>query len=79
MQHSGNQALPTPAQKSNRYLLIAHGSRQQVANDDLHDLAARLRGSGTLPDRRCPAFSSWPNPTSIPAETAVPHSAQPMC
>jgi sirohydrochlorin ferrochelatase len=27
-------------------LLIAHGSRQPEANDDLHDLAARLRTTG---------------------------------
>ena len=30
-------------------LLIAHGSRQQAANDDLHELAARLAGQGTYP------------------------------
>jgi sirohydrochlorin ferrochelatase len=30
-------------------LLIAHGSRQQSANDDLHELAARLSGQGGYP------------------------------
>ncbi len=30
-------------------LLIAHGSRQQSANDDLHELAARLSTEGTYP------------------------------
>jgi sirohydrochlorin ferrochelatase len=30
-------------------LLIAHGSRQASANDDLHDLAARLAGRGEYP------------------------------
>ena len=30
-------------------LLIAHGSRQASANDDLHDLAARLGGRGDYP------------------------------
>ncbi len=30
-------------------LLIAHGSRQDSANDDLHALAARLRASGDYP------------------------------
>ena len=28
-------------------LLIAHGSREPSANDDLHELAARLAGQGT--------------------------------
>jgi sirohydrochlorin ferrochelatase len=30
-------------------LLIAHGSRQQSANDDLHALAAQLTAQGTYP------------------------------
>ena len=30
-------------------LLIAHGSRQQSANDDLHELAARLSKQGAYP------------------------------
>jgi sirohydrochlorin ferrochelatase len=29
--------------------LIAHGSRQASANDDLHELAARLSSQGTYP------------------------------
>jgi sirohydrochlorin ferrochelatase len=30
-------------------LLIAHGSRRQSANDDLHELAARMAALGTYP------------------------------
>jgi CbiX len=30
-------------------LLIAHGSRQQAANDDLHDLVSRLAATGNHP------------------------------
>jgi len=30
-------------------LLIAHGSRQQAANNDLHELAARFAAGGTYP------------------------------
>ena len=30
-------------------LLIAHGSRQQAANDDLHHLADRFAAGGTYP------------------------------
>ena len=30
-------------------LLIAHGSRQQAANDDLHELVARIAAKGTHP------------------------------
>jgi sirohydrochlorin ferrochelatase len=30
-------------------LLIAHGSRQAAANDDLHELAGRLAGRGDYP------------------------------
>jgi sirohydrochlorin ferrochelatase len=30
-------------------LLIAHGSRQESANDDLHELAARLSAQGAYP------------------------------
>ena len=30
-------------------LLIAHGSRQQAANDDLHELTARIAAAGTHP------------------------------
>ncbi len=42
---------PVPALRSERtaVLLIAHGSRQPSANDDLHDLAARLSASGDYP------------------------------
>jgi len=30
-------------------LLIAHGSREQTANDDLHELVARFAAGGTYP------------------------------
>jgi len=30
-------------------LLIAHGSREQTANDDLHELAVRFAAEGTYP------------------------------
>ena len=30
-------------------LLIAHGSRNKAANDDLHDLAARIAAKGEYP------------------------------
>jgi sirohydrochlorin ferrochelatase len=37
--------MPTPT----AVLLIAHGSRQAAANDDLHQLADRLAGEGPYP------------------------------
>ena len=49
MQHTENQPLPNSERDRTAILLIAHGSRQQSANDDLHDLAARLAGQGTYP------------------------------
>jgi sirohydrochlorin ferrochelatase len=47
MQHSANQGLPTSKPARTAILLVAHGSRQQSANDDLHELAARLSEQGT--------------------------------
>jgi sirohydrochlorin ferrochelatase len=47
MQHSERQTLPRPDPGRTAILLIAHGSRQQSANDDLHELAARLAAKGT--------------------------------
>jgi sirohydrochlorin ferrochelatase len=49
MQHQEIQALPTADPHRTAILLIAHGSRQQSANDDLHDLAARISAQGTYP------------------------------
>jgi sirohydrochlorin ferrochelatase len=49
MQHSENQGLPGSKPARTAILLIAHGSRQQSANDDLHELAARLSAHGTYP------------------------------
>ena len=46
------EATPSSEPLHTAILLIAHGSRQQSANDDLHELAARFVGSGNLPDRR---------------------------
>jgi sirohydrochlorin ferrochelatase len=49
MQHLENQALPKSVRDRTAILLIAHGSRQQSANNDLHELAARLSAQGTYP------------------------------
>jgi sirohydrochlorin ferrochelatase len=49
MQHSENQGLPESNRDRTAILLIAHGSRQQSANDDLHELAARISAQGTYP------------------------------
>ncbi len=46
MQEPENQALPKRIQHHTAILLIAHGSRQQAANDDLHALASRLSAQG---------------------------------
>jgi sirohydrochlorin ferrochelatase len=43
-------------------LLIAHGSRQAEANDDLHHLAERLRSLGRFPIIE-PAFLELAEPT----------------
>jgi sirohydrochlorin ferrochelatase len=49
MQHQVSQALPSSERARTAILLIAHGSRQASANDDLHELAARLSSQGTYP------------------------------
>jgi sirohydrochlorin ferrochelatase len=49
MQHQESQALPSSERARIAILLIAHGSRQASANDDLHELAARLSSQGTYP------------------------------
>jgi sirohydrochlorin ferrochelatase len=49
MQHQESQALPSSERARTAILLIAHGSRQASANDDLHELAARLSSQGTYP------------------------------
>ena len=38
-----------PVSDRTAVLLIAHGSRHQAANDDLHDLAARVAARGDYP------------------------------
>jgi sirohydrochlorin ferrochelatase len=45
------QFNPDPPSKPGRTAvqLIAHGSRQQAANDDLHELAGRLTAQGVYP------------------------------
>ena len=47
MQHQESQALPSSERARTAILLIAHGSRQPSANDDLRELAARLSSQGT--------------------------------
>jgi sirohydrochlorin ferrochelatase len=49
MQHLERQTLPSSEPGRTAILLIAHGSRQQSANDDLHELAARLSAQRTYP------------------------------
>ncbi len=44
-----NPAPPTSSSERTTVLLIAHGSREPSANDDLHELAARLSVSGQYP------------------------------
>jgi sirohydrochlorin ferrochelatase len=40
---------PHPRSETVAVLLIAHGSRESLANDDLHQLAARLTAQGSFP------------------------------
>jgi sirohydrochlorin ferrochelatase len=49
MQHLEQQTPPSSEPDRTAILLIAHGSRQQSANKDLHELAARLSAQGTYP------------------------------
>jgi sirohydrochlorin ferrochelatase len=49
MQHQESQALPSPERARTAILLIAHGSREPSANDDLRELAARLSSQETYP------------------------------
>ena len=49
MKHIENQTPPSSDLGRTAILLIAHGSRQQSANDDLHELAARISAEGTYP------------------------------
>ncbi|MFI5456312.1 MAG: sirohydrochlorin chelatase [Isosphaerales bacterium] len=49
MQTQGEKPVPTLAPERTAVLLIAHGSRQQAANDDLHELAARFAAGGSYP------------------------------
>ena len=49
MQHPEKRGLPSSDDRRTAVLLIAHGSREQRANDDLHELAIRLREQGTIP------------------------------
>ncbi len=47
MQIRGEKPVRTSAPDRTAVLLIAHGSRQQAANDDLHELVARIAAAGT--------------------------------
>ncbi len=49
MDHSGIEPRTTATLGRTAVLLIAHGSRQQAANDDLHELAGRLTVGGAYP------------------------------
>jgi len=49
MQLQRDELVPTMAPDRTAVLLIAHGSRQQAANDDLHELSARFAAGGTYP------------------------------
>ena len=49
MEQSGPNAGTSSCPDTTAVLLIAHGSRRQSANDDLHELAARLTAQGTYP------------------------------
>src|SRR5439155_7230631 len=44
-----NPPHPTPSSQRTAVLLIAHGSREPSANDDLRALAARLAAAGEYP------------------------------
>ncbi len=49
MDHPESPMIPTSIPEKTAVLLIAHGSRQSSANDDLHELAARLSATGVHP------------------------------
>jgi sirohydrochlorin ferrochelatase len=49
MEQSGRNAGTSSCPDCTAVLLIAHGSRRQSANDDLHDLAVRLTAQGAYP------------------------------
>jgi sirohydrochlorin ferrochelatase len=49
MEPSGRNAGSSSCSDCTAVLLIAHGSRQQSANDDLHELARRLTAQGIYP------------------------------
>jgi len=49
MEVSSDRALTSPSSDRTAVLLIAHGSREPAANDDLHALADRLAASGEHP------------------------------
>ena len=46
---SQNPTRPPSSSERTAVLLIAHGSREPSANDDLHELAARLSAAGEYP------------------------------
>jgi sirohydrochlorin ferrochelatase len=49
MDHPADPPISSRAPERTAVLLIAHGSRERAANDDLHDLAARLSAGGEQP------------------------------
>jgi sirohydrochlorin ferrochelatase len=49
MDHQDTKPSPASTPSRTAVLLIAHGSRQQSANDDLRELAGRLTAGGAYP------------------------------
>ena len=49
MENSASITVTSACPDSTAVLLIAHGSRRQSANEDLHELASRLAALGTYP------------------------------
>ena len=75
MQGQGEESVPASTADRTAVLLIAHGSRQQAANDDLHELARRLP-RWAVPDRRG-CFLELAEPDIRPVETDASRAAQP--
>ena len=79
MKRQANHPVTARSPGRTAVLLIAHGSRQQAANDDLHELAARIAAGGSHSDcrgllsraRRARLADRW-RPTAL-------HGAQLVC
>ena len=64
MENSASITVTSACPDSTAVLLIAHGSRQQSANDDLHELAARLAARGPIRSSK-PCFLELAEPELI--------------